>query len=60
MAQGRLLSLVPFSNRIRDGRIAETQGKVQLPLHPGSGTRCTASASSVHGSSSNTQRTAPP
>ncbi|CAN7669834.1 aldose 1-epimerase [Variovorax paradoxus] len=27
--------LVPFSNRIRDGRIAGTQGRVQLPLHPG-------------------------
>ena len=27
--------LVPFSNRIRDGRLARTQGTVQLPLHPG-------------------------
>jgi len=27
--------LVPFSNRIRDGRLAGTQGRVQLPLHPG-------------------------
>lgn len=52
--------LVPFSNRIRDGRIAGTQGRVQLPLHPGNGTRCMASASSVHGTSSGTQRTAPP
>jgi len=27
--------LVPFSNRIRDGRLAGPQGRVQLPLHPG-------------------------
>ncbi|WP_298928223.1 aldose 1-epimerase [uncultured Ramlibacter sp.] len=27
--------LVPFSNRIRDGRLAGPQGRVQMPLHPG-------------------------